>query len=56
MSQLIGVNQAYVSKYLRHELNDVSENAKLIIYKWYLRFLKNPIALRKLKFQAVPFY
>lgn len=43
----IGVNQAYVSKFLRGEFFDLSENGKTLIYKWFLRFTKNPNIFRK---------
>lgn len=42
ISRMAGVNQAYVSKFLRGEFYELSENGKSLIYKWYLRFLKNP--------------
>lgn len=42
IARMAGVNQAYVSKFLRGEFFDLSENGKSLIYKWYLRFLKNP--------------
>jgi len=42
ISRMAGVNQAYVSKFLRGEFYEMSENAKILIFKWYLRFLKNP--------------
>ncbi len=42
-----GVNQAYVSKFLRGEFFEMSENGKALIYKWFLRFLKNPTIYRK---------
>lgn len=42
IARMAGVNQAYVSKFLRGEFFDLSENGKTLIYKWYLRFLKNP--------------
>jgi len=48
ISRMAGVNQAYVSKFLRGEFFELSENGKLMIYKWYLRFLKNPTIFRKL--------
>merc|ERR1712127_862830 len=41
IARMAGVNQAYVSKFLRGEFFDLSENGKSLIYKWYLRFLKN---------------
>ena len=48
ISRMAGVNQAYVSKFLRGEFYDMSENGKNLIYKWYLRFLKNPDLFCKL--------
>lgn len=42
IARMAGVNQAYVSKFLRGEFFDLSENGKTLIYKWYLRFLKHP--------------
>jgi predicted XRE-type DNA-binding protein len=47
ISRMAGVNQAYVSKFLRGEFFELSENGKTLIYKWYLRFLKNPTIFRK---------
>lgn len=47
IARMAGVNQAYVSKFLRGEFFDLSENGKTLIYKWYLRFLKNPNVYRK---------
>lgn len=41
IARMAGVNQAYVSKFLRGEFFDLSENGKSLIYKWYLRYLKN---------------
>jgi predicted XRE-type DNA-binding protein len=41
IARMAGVNQAYVSKFLRGEFSDLSENGKTLIYKWYMRFLKN---------------
>ena len=43
ISRMAGVNQAYVSKFLRGEFFDLSENGKSLIYKWYLRFSKSPL-------------
>ncbi len=43
ISRMAGVNQAYVSKFLRGEFFDLSENGKTLIYKWYLRFSKSPL-------------
>lgn len=42
-----GVNQAYVSKFLRGDFSDLSENGKTLIYKWYLKFTKNPMLLAR---------
>ncbi|CAF0756404.1 unnamed protein product [Brachionus calyciflorus] len=42
IARMAGVNQAYVSKFLRGEFFDLSENGKTLIYRWYLRFMKNP--------------
>lgn len=42
IARMAGVNQAYVSKFLRGEFFDLSENGKTLIYRWYLRFLKHP--------------
>ena len=42
ISRMAGVNQAYVSKFLRGEFFDLSENGKTLIYKWFLRFSKSP--------------
>ena len=42
-----GVNQAYVSKFLRGEFFDLSENGKTHIYKWYIKFIKNPSIYRE---------
>lgn len=50
IARMAGVNQAYVSKFLRGEFFDLSENGKTLIYKWYLRFLKNPNVYRKFLF------
>lgn len=47
ISRMAGVNQAYVSKFLRGEFFELSENGKSLIYKWYLRFLKNPTIYRE---------
>jgi len=47
IARMAGVNQAYVSKFLRGEFFDLSENGKTLIYKWYLRFTKNPSIYRK---------
>ena len=41
IARMAGINQAYVSKFLRAEFCDVSENGKTLLYKWYLRFQKN---------------
>jgi hypothetical protein len=35
-----GVNQAYVSKFLRGDLFDLSENGRMAICRWYLRYKK----------------
>jgi predicted XRE-type DNA-binding protein len=42
ISRMAGVNQAYISKFLRGEFFDLSENGKSLIYKWFLRFSKMP--------------
>lgn len=34
------VNQAYVSKFLRGDLFDLSENGRMAICRWYLRYKK----------------
>ncbi len=34
-----------MSKFLRGDFNDLSENGKTLIYKWYLKFIKNPVML-----------
>ncbi len=47
IARMAGINQAYVSKFLRAEFCDVSENGKTLLYKWYLRFQKNPDIYRK---------
>ncbi len=48
-SIFIGVNQAYVSKFLRGDFNELSENGRTLIYKWYLKFTKNPLMLHTSK-------
>ncbi len=48
IARMAGVNQAYVSKFLRGEFFDLSENGKSLIYKWYLRYLKNATIFRNL--------
>lgn len=55
IARMAGVNQAYVSKFLRGEFSDLSENGKTLIYKWYLRFLKNPKIYRKFKHSNLSF-
>ena len=47
IARMAGVNQAYVSKFLRGEFFDLSENGKSLIYKWYLRFLHSPAIYRE---------
>jgi predicted XRE-type DNA-binding protein len=47
LSLFLGVNQAYVSKFLRGDFSDLSENGKTLIYKWYLKYSKNPYMLTK---------
>ena len=47
IARMAGVNQAYVSKFLRGDFGDLSENSKNLIFKWYLRFLKNSSIFRK---------
>lgn len=34
------VNQAYVSKFLRGDLFDLSENGRMAICRWYIRYKK----------------
>ena len=36
----IAVNQAYVSKFLRGDLFDLSENGRMAICRWYIRYKK----------------
>ncbi len=48
IARMAGVNQAYVSKFLRGEFFDLSENGKSLIYKWYLRYLKNAAIFRNI--------
>jgi len=47
IARMAGVNQAYVSKFIRGDFNDLSENGKTLIYKWYLKFTKNPLMLAR---------
>jgi predicted XRE-type DNA-binding protein len=47
IARMAGINQAYVSKFLHGEFLDISENAKTLLYKWYLRFLISPNIYRK---------
>ena len=42
LARMSGINQAYVSKFLRGDFVDLSENSKKLMYKWYLRYTKNP--------------
>ena len=37
---LSAVNQAYVSKFLRGDLFDLSENGRMAICRWYIRYKK----------------
>ena len=37
---LPAVNQAYVSKFLRGDLFDLSENGRMAICRWYIRYRK----------------
>ena len=37
---LLAVNQAYVSKFLRGDLFDLSENGRMAICRWYIRYKK----------------
>lgn len=36
----LAVNQAYVSKFLRGDLFDLSENGRMAICRWYIRYRK----------------
>lgn len=36
----LAVNQAYVSKFLRGDLFDLSENGRMAICRWYIRYKK----------------
>lgn len=40
LSLFIAVNQAYVSKFLRGDLFDLSENGRMAICRWYIRYKK----------------
>ncbi|CAF5216484.1 unnamed protein product, partial [Rotaria magnacalcarata] len=37
---MAAVNQAYVSKFLRGDLFDLSENGRMAICRWYIRYRK----------------
>jgi len=44
----LAVNQAYVSKFLRGDLFDLSENGRMAICRWYIRYKKIVQSMGKL--------
>ncbi|UJR28240.1 hypothetical protein I4U23_009490 [Adineta vaga] len=40
IARMAAVNQAYVSKFLRGDLFDLSENGRMAICRWYIRYKK----------------
>ncbi|CAF2125434.1 unnamed protein product [Rotaria magnacalcarata] len=40
IARMAAVNQAYVSKFLRGDLFDLSENGRMAICRWYIRYRK----------------
>ncbi|CAF1083460.1 unnamed protein product, partial [Adineta ricciae] len=40
IARMASVNQAYVSKFLRGDLFDLSENGRMAICRWYIRYRK----------------
>jgi predicted XRE-type DNA-binding protein len=40
IARMASVNQAYVSKFLRGDLFDLSENGRMAICRWYIRYKK----------------
>ncbi len=46
----LAVNQAYVSKFLRGDLFDLSENGRMAICRWYIRYKKIVQSMGKLYF------
>ncbi len=46
----LAVNQAYVSKFLRGDLFDLSENGRMAICRWYIRYKKIVQSMGKLDF------
>lgn len=48
IAKMSGVNQSTISKFLRGDTSGISENARTLIYKWYLKFTKNPFVFGKI--------
>ena len=49
VADMAKISQAYVSRFFRGELHEMTDRSKMSIYAWYIMCKKNPARLRKFK-------